>query len=61
MVCAALAKGEPVAPERLLQDMLFFCAQAGTGAEAGKNATIWQAVYASFGLQRHAVVDYERL
>lgn len=60
MVCAALAKGEPVAPERLLQDMLFFCAQAGTGAEAAKNATIWQAVYASFGLQRHAVVDYER-
>lgn len=60
MVCAALAKGEPVAPERLLQDMLFFCAQAGTGAEAAKSATIWQAVYASFGLQRHAVVDYER-
>ncbi|MEG2767061.1 MAG: hybrid sensor histidine kinase/response regulator, partial [Comamonas sp.] len=60
MVCAALAKGEPVAPERLLQDMLFFCAQAGTGAEAAKNATIWQAVYASFGLQRHAVADYER-
>jgi len=60
MVCAALAKGDPVAPERLLQDMLFFCAQAGKDPQAAQAATIWHSVYSSFGLQRHAAVDYEQ-
>lgn len=60
MVCAALAKGDPVAPERLLQDMLFFCAQAGKDPQVAQAATIWYSVYSSFGLQRHAAVDYEQ-
>lgn len=60
MVCAALAKGDPVAPERLLQDMLFFCAQAGKDPQAAQAAAIWHSVYSSFGLQRHAAVDYEQ-
>lgn len=60
MVSAALAKGEAVAPERLLQDMLFFCAQAAADTDAARQATVWQAVYTSFGLQRHGAVNYEQ-
>lgn len=40
MVSVALAKGDPVAPERLLQDMLFFCAQARTSAAGAQDATV---------------------
>ncbi|WP_312566057.1 Hpt domain-containing protein, partial [Comamonas sp.] len=60
MVSAALAKGDPVAPERLLQDMLFFCAQAASMAEDVQAAPVWRAVYAAFGLQRHHAVNYEQ-
>ena len=60
MVSAALAKGEPVAPERLLQDMLFFCAQAGADPVAAQSADVWQAVYVDFGLKRHCAVNYEQ-
>ncbi|WP_284336954.1 Hpt domain-containing protein [Comamonas sp. NoAH] len=60
MVSVALAKNDPVAPERLLQDMLFFCAQAAIGKDAAKAAKVWQAVYSSFDLQRHSVVNYEQ-
>ena len=60
MVSAALAKGEPVAPERLLQDLLFFCAQAASDSPAAQAASIWKCVYDSFGLQRHVAVNYEQ-
>ncbi|WP_428840859.1 Hpt domain-containing protein [Comamonas kerstersii] len=61
MVSVALAKGDPVAPERLLQDMLFFCAQARTSAAGAQDATVWKTVYDAFGLQRHTPVDYEQV
>ena len=60
MVSVALAKGDPVAPERLLQDMLFFCAQAASDAKAAPEAVVWKAVYNSFGLQRHLAVNYQQ-
>ncbi len=60
MVSVALAKGDPVAPERLLQDMLFFCAQAASSPEAAHAASVWRAVYDTFGLQRHHAVNYEQ-
>lgn len=49
------AKGSTEGPGRLLQDMLFFCAQAGGQASA---PAVWQAVYAGMGLQQHRPVDY---
>ena len=58
MVYANLAKGQEVATERLLQDMLFFCSQAAS-APVGK-APVLQAVRESFGLQHHVRVDYEK-
>ncbi|MDH1901517.1 Hpt domain-containing protein [Comamonas aquatica] len=60
-VSAALAKSDPVAPERLLQDMLFFCAQAAQEGHPGQAAAVvWRAVHEAFDLQRHAVVNYEQ-
>lgn len=60
-VSAALAKSDPVAPERLLQDMLFFCAQAAQeGHPEQAAAVVWRAVYEAFDLQRHPVVNYEQ-
>lgn len=60
-VSAALAKSDPVAPERLLQDMLFFCAQAAQEGHPGQAvAVVWRAVHEAFDLQRHAVVNYEQ-
>lgn len=60
-VSAALAKSDPVAPERLLQDMLFFCAQAAQEGHPGQAAAVvWRAVYEAFDLQRHPVVNYEQ-
>src|SRR5574344_2115310 len=58
MVYANLAKGQAVSIERLLQDMLFFCAQAIT-PPSGK-ALVLQAVRDGFDLQRHVRVDYEK-
>jgi chemosensory pili system protein ChpA (sensor histidine kinase/response regulator) len=60
MVSVGLAKGEAVPTDRLLQDMLFFCAQAGGGSAVAHEAVTWQTVYDSFGLQRHAAVNYEQ-
>ncbi len=53
----AQQKIKEAAIDRLLQDMLFFCSQAGDPA-AGK-APVLQAVRNAFGLQRHQSVDYE--
>ncbi|MBS0493789.1 MAG: Hpt domain-containing protein [Proteobacteria bacterium] len=58
MQYATLAKGDSAIGERLLQDLLFFCAQAAP--QAGTAAPALQAVRESFGLQRHRPVDYER-
>ncbi|WP_159911294.1 Hpt domain-containing protein [Pantoea sp. 18069] len=57
MQYAAMAKGDQRLPERLTQDLLFFCAQA---AEPGTQAPVLRAVRESFGLARHPAVDYER-
>ncbi|MBS0506442.1 MAG: Hpt domain-containing protein [Proteobacteria bacterium] len=58
MQYATLAKGDNAIGERLLQDLLFFCAQATP--PAGTALPALQAVRASYGLQRHQPVDYER-
>ncbi len=58
MQYATLAKGDHGIAERLLQDLLFFCAQAAP--EQSHDAPALQAVRESFGLQRHPPVDYER-
>ena len=58
MQYAAMAKGDNRLPERLTQDLLFFCAQAAE--DAGSTAPALRAVRDSFALQRHARVDYER-
>ena len=58
MVYASLAKGQEVGTDRLLQDMLFFCTQAGD-PPAGQ-APVLQAVRAGLGLQRYQSVDYEK-
>ena len=58
MVYASAAKNQEAGIDRLLQDMLFFCSQAGDPA-AGK-APVLQAVRNAFGLQRHQSVDYEQ-
>ena len=54
---AALAKGDAAITPRLVQDMLFFCAQAVPvqAADAPTLASVRQA----YGLQRHAPIDYE--
>lgn len=54
---AALARGESAIPDRLVQDLLFFCAQARPGA--GESFPLLNAVRESFGLQRFQPVDYE--
>ncbi|HQQ69486.1 MAG TPA: Hpt domain-containing protein, partial [Alicycliphilus sp.] len=58
MQYATLAKGDNAIGERLLQDLLFFCAQATPAAGVALPAL--QAVRAGYGLQRHQPVDYER-
>jgi chemosensory pili system protein ChpA (sensor histidine kinase/response regulator) len=60
MQYATLAKGEHGITERLLQDLLFFCAQAAPEPTAAAATPALQAVRQSFGLQRHPPVDYER-
>ncbi|MCE1250879.1 MAG: Hpt domain-containing protein [Comamonadaceae bacterium] len=54
---AAYAKGEQALPDRLVQDLLFFCAQAQPSAGAAPGPL--QAVRAAFQLERFAAVDYE--
>ncbi|MEG1769350.1 MAG: Hpt domain-containing protein, partial [Comamonas sp.] len=60
MQYAAMAKGDNRLPERLTQDLLFFCAQAVEPADASVQAPVLRAVRESFGLARHPLVDYER-
>ncbi|MBC7682962.1 MAG: Hpt domain-containing protein, partial [Ferruginibacter sp.] len=54
---AALAKGDADISVRLVQDMLFFCAQAVPMQAA--DAPTLAAVRQAYGLQRHAPIDYE--
>lgn len=59
MQYATLAKGDTTIADRLLQDLLFFCAQARlTDADATDVPTL-QAVRQTFGLNRFEPVDYE--
>ncbi len=57
MQYATLAKGDDGIGERLVQDLLFFCAQAA--ADAARMPAL-QAVREAFGLQRHRPVDYDQ-
>lgn len=54
---AALAKGDTPITPRLVQDMLFFCAQA-VPVQAADAPTL-AAVRQAYSLQRHAPIDYE--
>ncbi|MEG2631125.1 MAG: hybrid sensor histidine kinase/response regulator, partial [Comamonas sp.] len=60
MQYAAMAKGDNRLPERLTQDLLFFCAQAAEPTDASGQAPVLRAVRESFGLARHPRIDYER-
>ncbi len=53
----ALARGEADISERLLQDLLFFCAQAAP--VSGDHAPVLAAVRAAYGLTQAKPVDYE--
>jgi chemotaxis protein histidine kinase CheA/CheY-like chemotaxis protein len=55
----ALARGEPGLPERLLQDLLFFCAQAVPATPA--QAPVLAAVRAAYALDEKPAVDYAKL
>ncbi|NMM76649.1 Hpt domain-containing protein [Acidovorax sp. SRB_24] len=57
MQYATLAKGDPDISDRLVQDLLFFCAQARPTAP--DQAPALGAVRAAFALDRFAPVDYE--
>jgi chemosensory pili system protein ChpA (sensor histidine kinase/response regulator) len=56
---ALLAKGDQELPERLLLDLLFFCAQADPGE--GGLAPCLAAVRQTYNLGRHAPVNYARV
>ncbi len=53
-----LARGEPDVSERLVQDLLFFCAQAVPAA--GQPAPALQAVRQAYGLTQGKQVDYAK-
>lgn len=53
-----LARGEPGISERLVQDLLFFCAQAVP--TASEDAPVLAAVRAAYGLTQTKSFDYER-
>lgn len=57
MQYAAMARGESAIADRLVQDLLFFCAQARPSE--GESLPLLAAVRQSFGLQRFQPVDYE--
>ena len=57
MQYASLAKGDPTLTERLVQDLLFFCAQAD--AVIPGQAPALEAVRKVFALERFPAVDYE--
>ena len=52
-----LARGEPGISERLVQDLLFFCAQAVPGLVA--DAPVLAAVRSAYGLTQTKAFDYE--
>jgi chemosensory pili system protein ChpA (sensor histidine kinase/response regulator) len=52
----AMARGETDISERLVQDLLFFCAQAAPGV--AHNAPALRAVRLAFGLEGYVPVDY---
>ena len=52
-----LARGEPGISERLVQDLLFFCAQAVP--QAPGDAPVLAAVRSAYGLTQTRAVDYE--
>lgn len=58
MQYASLAKGEPAISDRLVQDLLFFCAQAKPKKDAADLKAL-EAVRSTFGLDRFKPVDYE--
>jgi chemosensory pili system protein ChpA (sensor histidine kinase/response regulator) len=53
-----LGKGVPDISEQLVQDLLFFCAQATCAAD--QSAPALQAVRQAYGLQQASRVDYEK-
>ncbi len=55
---ASLAKGDPAINDRLVQDLLFFCAQAVP--PEGRAMPALAAVRQAFGLSQHKAVDYEQ-
>mgnify|MGYP003607082991 CR=1 FL=1 len=59
MQYATLAKGEDGVAERLLQDLLFFCAQARPSPEAVDAYPVLGAVRRSYGLEHVEPVSYE--
>jgi chemosensory pili system protein ChpA (sensor histidine kinase/response regulator) len=58
MQYAALAKGDGAIADRLVQDLLFFCAQADA-ARTAVDAPALLAVRQAFGLDRYKPVDYD--
>ena len=54
----AMARGETDISERLVQDLLFFCAQAAPGV--AHNAPALRAVRLAFGLENYVPVDYSQ-
>jgi chemosensory pili system protein ChpA (sensor histidine kinase/response regulator) len=54
---ASLAKGEVGVSDRLAQDLVFFCSQAGS--DRGSEAPALEAVQQAWGLARFTPVDYQ--
>jgi len=60
MQYASLSKGDEALIDHLLQDLLFFCAQANTQhAAVSANLKVLHAVRKAFGLAQHTPIDYD--
>ncbi|MEG0139542.1 MAG: Hpt domain-containing protein, partial [Comamonas sp.] len=55
MQYASMAKGDSLPPARLLQDLMFFCAQAKPREQAGESL---QAVHEAYSMEYMPLVDY---
>lgn len=55
MQYASMAKGDSLPPARLLQDLMFFCAQARPREQAGDSL---KAVHEAYAMEHMPVVDY---
>ncbi|MEG2974897.1 MAG: Hpt domain-containing protein [Comamonas sp.] len=55
MQYASMAKGDSLPPARLLQDLMFFCAQAKPREQAGESL---QAVHEAYSMEFMPLVDY---